>query len=409
MEEKRCEHKHTMNAELRCKLPAGHMGGHLCAYEHMHNQDAAPADMTPDQRAEYQRLLVSPTATAMALIEARAEIERLRAKVEMHESFDGHRNYFDVWSRVWQALEDTGMLFYPSTDGLGKSRAIQHIQRMHTKASVAESQIAALKVELAAMMKERDTARSEATMYKQAYDGHFASLMDVCDQRDAAEDARDAALAELGQVRAEREIEKKNTDAVYDEVYRALTKVQGERDAAVKRAEALREENARLEYERNKLREYSDEYLRRCDVLSALLGRAVAALRKAPPLLEEGVSIADALTSAANGYHDLKARHGAEVSSALDTIDAILADTTATQAADAWRAQQKERAELLREAMHMLCYVDAHMKERVAVAEKLAKACGHPWPPYPNAHDDSDCDEDCEKCNPVDARRKGSE
>jgi hypothetical protein len=69
--------------------------------------------------------------------------------------------------------------------------------------AAAESKIAALKVDIAAMQKQRDEALVMQRVYKDASAGDFASLMQVCDQRDEAEKARDAALAELSQARAE--------------------------------------------------------------------------------------------------------------------------------------------------------------------------------------------------------------
>lgn len=63
--------------------------------------------------------------------------------------------------------------------------------------------------------------------------------------------------------------------------------------------------------------------------------------------------------------------------------------------------REKPDRALMREAMHMLCYVDASMKERTDVAQKLASAIGHEWPPYPDAHDADHCpygEAGCDQC-----------
>jgi chromosome segregation ATPase len=111
-------------------------------------------DMTPDQRSEYQRLLASPTSTARALIEARAEFQRTNDR---------------AWER-YAALS-------------------KQLEEANTRQRAAESQIAALKVDLAAMMKERDEANEQREWERQ--------------KRIEAEDTRDAAHAELSQARAE--------------------------------------------------------------------------------------------------------------------------------------------------------------------------------------------------------------
>jgi len=224
-----------------------------------------PPDMTHDQRAEYQRFLASPTATAMALIEAREEIERLHA----------------LFESVAKANEDI------------VERALY---------TAAESQIAALKVELAAMMKERDEAQKDhehcdlnadtVMMIRNVTNaaGHSGVpfLIDavrnvVTERNEALQRAkvkgdayetcakeRDAALAELGQVRAER-------DTVHAHVAEACEMLGANRkdvpcdswklrelcDATVKRAEALSEENARLKDSDKATREILTKHLRR--------------------------------------------------------------------------------------------------------------------------------------------------
>ena len=153
-------------------------------------------------------------------------------------------------------------------------------------------------------------------MYKSANNANFTSLMKACDERDVAESERDAArsacdaaLAELGQVRAEREIEKKNTDAVYDEVYRALTKVQGERNAAVKRAEA-------------------------CE---AKHGQAVAALQEA----RDGIAT---IYQHIDQDREIKAMKACKP--ICDRIDALVAETGPQAAVTTWNALVTENRRL---------------------------------------------------------------
>jgi len=52
------------------------------------------------------------------------------------------------------------------------------------------------------------------------------------------------------------------------------------------------------------------------------------------------------------------------------------------------RQPSKRAIALLEEAMHALLYVDAHMSERIEVAEKIARAIRHPWPPYEDDEDE---------------------
>lgn len=116
---------------------------------------------------------------------------------------------------------------------------------------------------------------------------------------------------------------------------------------------------------------------------------------------EMQVRLGRALTALQDGYRQFVATHVhgprahcGDCATGKRMQEAIV-DAESKDAGEAWLGQQA----LMLEAMHMLCYVDAHMNERVAVAEKLAKAIGHPWPPYPDAHDADDCeDDDCQKC-----------
>jgi len=132
---------------------------------------------------------------------------------------------------------------------------------------------------------------------------------------------RDAALAELSQVRAELQNMTRATRKQAAHHHRRQTKMAAERDAAGKQAEALSEENARLKAQHE---EWKREDLAWRDERAALLGRAVTALQEARTYLLSGVGSTAGVFAA---------------------INAILADATATQAADAWRAQQEERAE----------------------------------------------------------------
>jgi len=313
-------------------------------------------DMTPDQRAEYQRLLASPTATAMALIEAREEITRLK----------------DVEAMLTNTL-----------NGVVPER-----NNAETLASVYASKIAALKVELAAMMKQRDEWKHEAECSNAKLENverlrsRIKDLEEECErerkgftrrradkaaQWDALEKARDAALTELSQVRAERDMYKQRWQSAVEEEQEQTRNLRAKNDAlnaAVKRAEALSEENARLT-EHSQCHCSGHMYWRdETAKYKALLGRAVAALRKVEEsrLLEsDGVYSAweldqEAMTAVRAILADAPQTRSVDTwrlrYSELaeqwpqEAVDYAVADATATQAADAWRAQQEERAEL---------------------------------------------------------------
>jgi len=302
------------------------------------------------------------------LIEARAEIERLNKCNNIRCDYIGE-------------IREAIGCHHSANDG----EAIEFAGNLRVRATAAESQIAALKVDLAAMMKERDIARVEATMYKQASDDRFASLMSACDERDAAEKsrdfereraneglvqkhdaekARDAALAELGQVRAEL-AQHEHCDVNADTVgmIREVTNAAGhggvpflidavrnvviERDAAVKRAEALREENASLRKVQNVMEK---------DMNSALLVSAQSA-----QLLKEIV----------NHFEWAEDHKSAEL---LRRADAILADATATPAADAWRAQRESLKECVDRLEMVQSLAADGYRLRPAEKEAIAKA-----------------------------------
>jgi hypothetical protein len=265
----------------------------------------------------------------------------------------------------------------------------------------AQSQISALKVELAAMTKERDDLRAgqqnDDRDYRKVIAERDAALMDLSQARAERDEAirqraiineqrrqengaaaddliamrneRDAALLELSQARGERdrlqEREKHFAKALAvadGGQYRAdwdgaIARVIAERDAAVARAEvaetlldakrvlvsALREENARLKAEpgflsksmndadfRERLaREMASDEL---TVTKELLGRAVAALQEAyDHTVEMRIVQAPENTDAEREA----------VYQTFRRIGRMLDDATATQAADAWRAQQE--------------------------------------------------------------------
>lgn len=337
-------------------------GKHNCP-EHWNSAEDSADDTTPDQRAEYQRLLASPTATAMALIEARAEIEQLLQKTKRMKAqlvvLEGADDAIDKERAAHAATRLELETIKKPVLGLSETMREAYGDPMAKAIAAAESQIAALKVELAAMMKERDEARQEAdaiganehriahelqnmtrSVRKQAAHHHRRQT------KMAAE--RDAALAELSQVRAELDTRKVAMKRQADDL-RAIqvalgssatmpgdsTTLAKDVDAAVKRAEALSEENARLK------REVDDEVALLCDWQKnfdnsqALRGRAVAALRA----IDGCIAWSD---TTQEWYLIGKLR----TLPALREVRAILADATAIQAADAWRAQQEERADL---------------------------------------------------------------
>jgi len=250
-----------------------------------------------------------------------------------------------------------------------------------------ETQIAALKVELAAMTKNRDEQAAAAN--------------DYYTQRNAAMSTRDAALMELSQARAELEATKRRRDDLLQQT-RTADKAHNEANARAETAEAqlvtfremddarvrglddhavgkthydnpwahsspieghkadawdtgwflaagnkarsevrqLREENARL---RGDIDRHAAQRSHWSNVvgksvgeklkLVALLGRAVAALQEAKKWMGERVM-------------DLDDDHYGRFRAAVATVDAILTDSAGQAALDAWRAQQEERAEL---------------------------------------------------------------
>jgi hypothetical protein len=235
---------------------------------------------TPDQGAEYQRLLASPTATAMALIEARAEIERLK-------------------------------FVYDDATAVGKERdRFEFLSESQAKA------IDALKVELAAMMKERDAARSD----EKESTGYWFHWRDVALKLEAE---RDAALLELSQVRAE--LDEAQADS---ETWR---KAYGESQA--------------------------------------LLGKAVAALSE---LKCNGCSLRVGFTGS-RGYDDSRSN-----CSHCANARAILADATSQQAADAWRTQQESLGECVDrlEMVQSLAADGYHLRpvEKEAIAKAIKEA-----------------------------------
>lgn len=239
-------------------------------------------DVTPDQQSEYQRLLASPTSTARALIEARAEIERLK----------GEREDIEYHYRV---LSDQSLQITASLDAaLNVNRA-------------AESQIAALRVDLAAMMKERDEAR---IISKEQQRSGFETVAQLLE----AEKARDAAHVELSQARAERDM----AQALYEATHEQTGRIGRERDEARGEIERLR-----------------DSCLQHVHVdvhasAKALLGRAVAAAR---PIVDYYNKLAKWDGGCALPPKPTQGQR-------IDFVNAF-SDATATAAVDAYRAQQE--------------------------------------------------------------------
>jgi len=187
---------------------------------------------------------------------------------------------------------------------------------------------------------------------------------------------RDTALAELSQVRAELDEARKiagnaGHKLALEEAERDHARQ--ERDTAVKRAEALSEENARLKDAHHRVSNVLDEAKheagRPAQPLAnyikdqrALLGRAVVALQEARETAKcdckVTCQVCDGQGSirAAIDHDTCRSCNGTSkvnrwgvlphTSCLVARIDTILADATATQAVDAWRAQQEERAEL---------------------------------------------------------------
>jgi hypothetical protein len=149
---------------------------------------------------------------------------------------------------------------------------------------------------------------------------------------------RDAALADLSQARAERDM--------------ALE----QRDAAIKHAERLGEENARLAQreptndEMERVLAGGDEAflggtIRRCRVCRcAVFGGPTACVRCVER--EDRNKYKALLGHAVAALQMVKANRACSSNTCATIVDAILDDPTATAAVDAYRASQEERARL---------------------------------------------------------------
>jgi hypothetical protein len=193
--------------------------------------------------------------------------------------------------------------------------------------------------------------------------------MQVCDQRDEAEKARDAALAELSQARAEldaiaetcsvrgiptahdkgpytlaQRVRLLADDQEQDERYREKYKT--ELDTAIKHAERLGEEVARLK-DAISLSGPARERL----YLQTRLGRAVDVLRR---LLGEHAN--------ADEFRVIRTE-----------AESILADATATAAADRvplWRELEKLVRSLSGGVIPVGCLIDVVLRKLAALDEK---------------------------------------
>jgi chromosome segregation ATPase len=219
----------------------------------------------------------------------------------------------------------------------------------------AQAQIDGLKVELAAMQKDRDWYKEHCDRMSREQ-GTIISAELACENM---RKARDAALMKLSQVRAELEhMRAVNAELVADHVA-VENEITEERDKANARAEAAEAENARL------LRNAGTATASEIEVRTAY-GRAVAALHRAKDHVWLPMDIDRGLEA---------------------EIDALLSDATATQAADAWRAQQEEirrEAHLLgiRDCIHSAKgwledgYGEGTVRDVIRSLEELARRAG---------------------------------
>jgi len=287
----------------------------------------------------------------------------------------------------------------------------------------ARAQIDKLNVELAENEKENDHALKQLDRVLTERDAALVELNqargerdeawrvaeiwrnDAIRERDAAVKERDTALANLSQMRAERnkwqgayerardrednariatsrvkverdaavkraealQVERDNAECQAAEWQRAANEHEQDEIAAVKRAEAAEAQLAKIRQDRDTIDQMREENARlkaqllphteqtQCvhvdaiDRLEVILGRAVAALQETRDAIgAAGPNIVEGFLQLATGEldQDIGKKVLARMLAARDSADVILADTTATQAADAWRAQQEERQEL---------------------------------------------------------------
>lgn len=256
---------------------------------------------------EYQRMLAAPTATAKALTEARAEIARLKE--------EAHAKWHDLNDR-WAEL--------CAADNL-KHAAERH--GLNTQLTAAESKIAALKVDLAGMMKERDAAKSVCSMFDVWALEAVKKLRDMVPWEnevpglsDLADDAWSALAAiydglEFKILRIERGQRER------------AEKTEAERDAALADLSQARAECERLKDIAHRASVRSSAVY--SQALESKLARALAALRNARAWI--------------NGT-DEQERGWAKRDRA--EADAILADPESTAAVEAYEREREERAEL---------------------------------------------------------------
>lgn len=165
-----------MSEIISCPLCESPMNALQCS-----NASCLRAEFTPEQSAEYRKYLASPAGTARALVEARAEIAQLEMEMKRQQA---------------NAAEES-VNFIRDLETIRKQGGAQLY--------AAESQIAVLKVELAAMMKERDAAIIHMETWKDDYELVAGDAKAWMERANEAEKARDAALADLSQARAEIE------------------------------------------------------------------------------------------------------------------------------------------------------------------------------------------------------------
>jgi hypothetical protein len=214
------------------------------------------------------------------------------------------------------------------------------IARLRAQVEAYERQVVAVRVDRAEVIGLTRVTADEARAVAARYDELASEILKMGTQLEAT-------LADLSQARAERDM--------------AIE----QRDAAIKHAERLGEENARLKAEDERAAEHLREVLRKvveeqngvaicswCALptnsdeaskrthqmtcpkspIVALYGRAVAALQEARINMWAGVGDDGVPSEAA--FDAFVSEHNAR-------IDAILADATATAAVDAYRAQQE--------------------------------------------------------------------
>lgn len=239
------------------------------------------------------------------------------------------------------------------------------IARLRAQVEAYERQVVAVRVDRAEAIGLTRVTADEARAVAARYDELAGEILKLGTQLEAT-------LADLSQARGELEDERQTLASVR---YTRDMAVE-QRDAAIKHAERLGEENARLKAEDERATEHLREMLRKVD--EEQNGVAICSWCALPTNSDEASKrthqmtcpkspIVALLGHAVAALQMVKANRACSSNTCATIVDAILADSTATAAVDAYRAQREEREEL--EAVY-----EAARRERDAYAHEPAYA-----------------------------------